>query len=166
MPDDGILVPDETQVGYYSRCFFPVYEPGSFVTSSYFGNLGYGFPTALGAKVAWPDRVVVSISGDGGFMFNVQELATAAMHRINVIALVFNDNAYGNVMRSQIAQFDGRAVGSKLENPDFVRLGQAFGVRSVRVHEPEELTAAIVEAAGIDAPSLIEIPVGMMPDPV
>ena len=166
MPDDGILVPDETQVGYYSRCFFPVYEPGSFVTSSYFGNLGYGFPTALGAKVAWPDRVVVSISGDGGFMFNVQELATAAMHRINVIALVFNDNAYGNVMRSQIAQFDGRAVGSRLENPDFVKLGQAFGVRSVRVHEPDELTAAIVEASGIDAPSLIEVPVGMMPDPV
>ena len=166
MPDDGILVPDETQVGYYSRCFFPVYEPGTFVTSSYFGNLGYGFPTALGAKVAWPDRVVVSISGDGGFMFNVQELATAAMHRINLVAIVFNDNAYGNVMRSQIAQFDGRAVGSKLENPDFVKLGQAFGVRSVRVHEPEELTAAIVEAGGVDAPSLIEVPVGMMPDPV
>ncbi len=166
MPDDGILVPDETQVGYYSRCFFPVYEPGSFVTSSYFGNLGYGFPTALGAKVAWPDRVVVSISGDGGFMFNVQELATAAMHRINVIALVFNDNAYGNVMRSQIAQFDGRAVGSALENPDFVKLGRSFGVRSVRVHEPDELTAAIVEASGIHAPTLIEIPVGMMPDPV
>jgi acetolactate synthase-1/2/3 large subunit len=166
MPDDGILVPDETQVGYYSRCFFPVYTPGSFVTSSYFGNLGYGFPTALGAKVAWPDRVVVSISGDGGFMFNVQELATAAMHNINVIALVFNDNAYGNVMRSQIAQFDGRVVGSELENPDFVKLGQAFGVRSVRVHEPDALTAAIVEAAAIDAPSLIEVPVEMMPDPV
>ena len=166
MPDDGILVPDETQVGYYSRCFFPVYEPGSFVTSSYFGNLGYGFPTALGAKVAWPNRVVVSISGDGGFMFNVQELATAAMHRINVVAIVFNDNAFGNVMRSQIAQFDGRVVGSELENPDFVKLGQAFGVRSVRVREPEELTAAIIEANGIDAPSLIEVPVGVMPDPV
>jgi acetolactate synthase-1/2/3 large subunit len=166
MPDDGILVPDETQIGYYSRSFFPVYTPGTFVTSSYFGNLGYGFPTALGAKVAWPDRVVVSISGDGGFMFNVQELATAAMHRINVVAIVFNDNAFGNVMRSQIHQFDGRVVGSELENPDFVKLGQAFGVRSVRVHEPDELTAAITDATAIEAPSLIEVPVEMMPDPL
>lgn len=166
MPDDGILVPDETQIGYYSRCFFPVYTPGTFVTSSYFGNLGYGFPTALGAKVAWPDRAVVSISGDGGFMFNVQELATAAMHHINVVAIVFNDNAYGNVKRSQINQFDGRAVGSDLQNPDFVKLGEAFGVRSSRVEDPGGLATAIKKALKINAPSLIEVPVSMMPDPV
>ena len=166
IPDNGILVADETQVGYYCRIFYPVYEPNTFITSSYFGNLGYAFPTALGVKVAHPDRAVVSISGDGGFLFNSQELATAAMYRINLVAVVFNDNAYGNVMRAQKQKFDGRIVGSKLQNPDFVKLAEAYGVRSVRAHGPEELSAAMKEALHVDAPSLIEVPVGMMPDPV
>ena len=115
MPDDGILVPDMTQVGYYSRVHFQVYEPRTYLTSSYFGNLGFAYPVALGAKVANPDKAVVSVSGDGGFMFNVQELATSAMHGINVVAVVFNDSAYGNVMRDQKTSFDGRAYGSSLQ---------------------------------------------------
>ena len=132
----------------------------------YYGNLGYAYPTALGAKVAQPDKAVVAVCGDGGFMFNVQELATAAKHQINVVAVVFNDNAYGNVMRDQVNMFDGREYGAEVHNPDFMKLAEAFGVRGVRVEGgASELEKAVQESLNIEAPTLIEVPVGPMPNP-
>ena len=163
MPDDGILVEGVTQVGYQCRVVYPVYAPRSYLNSSYFGNLGYAYPTALGAKVGRPDRAVVAVSGDGGFLFNSQEMATAVKSGINAVVIVFNDNAYGNVLRDQMTIFHGRVIGSKLHNPDFVKLAGAYGVRGVRAEGPEQLEAALREALGIEAPSLIEVPVGMMP---
>ena len=165
VPDDGILVSGMTQLGYYARAFWPTYEPRTFITSSYSGNLGYAYPTALGAKVAQPDRSVVALCGDGGFLFNSQELATAVQHGINAVAVVFNDNAYGNVLRDQVNRFGGRTVGAALHNPDFVKLAEAYGARGVRVQGPEALESAVREALTIDAPSLIEVPVEMMPTP-
>jgi len=165
MPDDGILVAGMTQLGYYSRAHFPVYEPRTFLTSSYFGNLGFAYPTALGAKVAQPDKAVVAISGDGGFLFNSQELATAVQHGINAVVIVFNDNAYGNVLRDQVNRFEGRTIGAALHNPDFVKLAEAYGARGVRAGGPEELETSLREALAQDAPTLIEVPVGMMPSP-
>ena len=165
MPDDGILISGMTQLGYYSRLHYPVYEPQTFLTSSYFGNLGYAYPVALGAKVAQPGKAVVALSGDGGFLFNSQELATAVQHSINAVVVVFNDNAYGNVLRDQINRFDGRVIGAELHNPDFVKLAEAYGARGVLAEGPEQLEASIKEALAIDAPTLIEVPVGMMPSP-
>ena len=165
VPDDGILVSGMTQLGYYARAFWPTYEPRTFITSSYSGNLGYAYPTALGAKVAQPDRPVVALCGDGGFLFNSQELATAVQHGINAVAVVFNDNAYGNVLRDQVNRFGGRTVGAALHNPDFVKLAEAYGARGVRAQGPEALESAIREALTVDAPSLIEVPVEMMPTP-
>ena len=167
MPDDGILVPGMTQVGYYSRAHFPVYSPRSFLTSSYFGNLGFAYPVALGAKVAQPDKAVVAVSGDGGFLFNSQELATAVMHGINAVVVVFNDNAFGNVMRDQKTRFEGRAYGSKLHNPDFVKLAEAYGASAVRVGKEDAgaLESELRTALNTDAPTLIEVPVGEMPYP-
>ena len=165
VPEDGILVSGMTQMGYYARAFWPTYEPRTFITSSYSGNLGYAYPTALGAKVAQPDRPVVALCGDGGFLFNSQELATAVQHGINVVAVVFNDNAFGNVLRDQVNRFEGRVVGAELHNPDFVKLAEAYGARGVRVQGPEALESAIREALAVDAPSLIEVPVQMMPTP-
>lgn len=165
MPDDGILVAGMTQLGYYSRAHFPVYEPRTFLTSSYFGNLGFAYPTALGAKVAQPDKAVVALSGDGGFLFNSQELATAVQHGINAVVIVFNDNAYGNVLRDQVNRFEGRTIGAALHNPDFVKLAEAYGARGVRAAGPEELETSLREALAQDAPTLIEVPVGMMPSP-
>ncbi len=162
LPDDGILVTDMTQVAYYSRIGYPVYKPGTYITSSYFGNLGYAFPTALGVKVAKPNTAVVSISGDGGFQFASQELSTAVQYGINLVAVVFNDNAYGNVYRDQTTRFKGD-VGSKLQNPDFVKLARAYGARGVRVKTPERLETAIKESLAIEAPTVIEVPVGPMP---
>lgn len=165
VPDDGIIVEGVTQIGYASHMLYPVYEPGTYFTSSYFGNLGYVYPTALGAKVARPDRAVVGISGDGGFLYNSQELATAVMYGINAVVIVFNDNAYGNVMRDQKLQYDGRVIGSQLRNPDFVKLAQAYGAVGVKAQGPDELEAALRVALEADAPTLIEVPVEMMPEP-
>ena len=165
LPDDGILIAGMTQLGYYSRAYFPVYEPRTFITSSYSGNLGYAYPTALGAKVAQPDRAVVALSGDGGFLFNSQELSTAVAHGINAIVVVFNDNAYGNVMRDQHNRFQGRVIGAELHNPDFVRLAEAYGANGVRAHTPDELESALTKCLAHDGPSLIEVPVGPMPTP-
>ncbi|MEK7777553.1 MAG: thiamine pyrophosphate-dependent enzyme, partial [Chloroflexota bacterium] len=164
LPDDGILVMDMTQIAYYSRTGYPVYKPGTFITSSYFGNLGYAFPLALGVKVAKPDTPVVSVSGDGGFQYASQELSTAVQYGINLVAVVFNDNAYGNVMRDQETQFRGK-LGSELRNPDFVKLAQAYGARGVRVKSAERLESAIKEAIGLETPTVIEVPVGSMPSP-
>ena len=167
IPPDGILVAGITQLGYYSRMFYPVEQPGTYLTSSYFGNLGYAWPTTLGAKVAQPDRAAVCISGDGGFLFNSQELATAVQHGINAIAVVFNDNAYGNVMRDQADRFDGRVIGSKLHNPDFMKLADAYGARGIRAETPAALETALRDTiASNDAPTLIEVPFGPVASPL
>ena len=165
IPDDGILVADMTQVAYYARARFQTYNPRSYFTSSYSGNLGSAFPTALGVKVAMPDKAVVSISGDGGFLFNSQELATAAQFGINVVAVVFNDQAYGNVKRDMKELFDGKALGVELTNPDFMKLADAYGVVGMRADGPEGLAKALKDAIDLDKPVLIEVPVGPMPSP-
>src|SRR6185437_4019532 len=116
LPDNAIVTDELSQVGFASWYGFPIYEPRTFITSGYQGTLGSGFPTALGAKVANPDKPVVAITGDGGFMFGVQELATAVQFNIGVVTLVFHHNAYGNVRRDQIQRFDGRVVASDLVN--------------------------------------------------
>ena len=160
IPDDGIFVQGMNQMGYYSRSYYPVYEPRSYLISA--GNLGVAFPVALGAKIAKPDKTVVVASGDGGFLYNSQELATAVQYGINVVVIVFNDNAYGNVLRAQIEQFNGHVLGTELYNPDFVKLAEAYGVHGVRVHDAGGLESALRDGLAADAPRVIEVPVGKM----
>jgi len=163
-PENTILVAGMTQIGYYSRPFWPVYEPRTYLSSSYSGNLGYAYPVALGAKVARPDRPVVSVSGDGGFLFNAQELSTAARHRINVVAVVFNDSSYGNVARDLDESWGGQ-YGAELQNPDFMKLADAFGVAGLRAKAPTEVGRLVREAIELDRPALVEVPVGRMNRP-
>ena len=132
LPDNGVLVEELTQVAYASRVLYEARHPRSFITSGYQGTLGWGVATALGVKHALGDVPVVSINGDGGFMFTVQELATAVRHRIPLVTVVFNDAAYGNVRRMQIDVHGNRVIGSDLANPDFVKLGESFGILSLR----------------------------------
>ena len=148
LPANAIVTDELSQVGFASWYGFPIYEPRTFITSGYQGTLGSGFPTALGAKVAHPDRPVVAITGDGGFMFGVQELATAVQFRIGVVTLVFNNNAYGNVRRDQRERFDGRVVASDLVNPDFVKLAESFGAGAARVTSPDHFQPGAGEGAG------------------
>jgi acetolactate synthase-1/2/3 large subunit len=165
LPEDGILVEDLTQVGYVARLAFPVHGPRQYISSGYQGTLGHAYPSALGAKVARPERAVVALTGDGGFMYNVQELATAVLHGINVVALVFNDGAYGNVKRMQRQVYGNRVIASDLVNPDFVRLADSFGVFTRSAENPDGLRAALEQALARDVPALIEVKVGAFPDP-
>lgn len=165
LPEDGIFVDELTQIGYVGRLYFPIYRPRTYLASAYQGTLGWGVATALGAKMAQPDKPLIAISGDGGFMFNVQELATAVQHRIPVTIVLMNDGAYGNVRRSQVEAFGNRVIASDLTNPDFVKLAESFGVLGLRAHSPQELRTALRKAMGSGGPALIEVPVGPMPNP-
>jgi acetolactate synthase-1/2/3 large subunit len=158
VPRNGFLVPELSQTGFTAYTgAYPVLAPRTFVSEGYQGTLGFGFPTALGVKVANPDAAVVSITGDGGFMFAASELATAAQHGIAVVTLVFNNGAYGNVLRDQQEQFGGHVIGAVLENPDFVRLADSFGVAANRVKSPAELRPVLEKALAAGHPTLIEI---------
>ena len=165
LPDDGILVSEMTQIGYWSNIGFPVFQPRTYLTPGYQGTLGWGFPTSLGVKAGNPDKVVVSVNGDGGFGFALNELATMAKHQIGTIAIVFNDNAYGNVQRIQQVAFEGRTIASDLHNPDYVKLAESFGVTGRRAESPEALQTALRASIKADEPTLIEVPVEQMPDP-
>ena len=165
LPDDGILVDELTQIGYAARFAWPSYGPRTFLSPGYQGTLGWGYATSLGAKVAKPDTAVVSISGDGGFMFTAMEMATAAQHGIGVVAVVFSDGAFGNVRRIQQQSFNNRTIATELRNPDFVKLAESFGIDAVRVGSPDELGAAISRGIAKGAPLLIDCPVGQFPDP-
>ncbi len=165
LPDDGIYVEDLTQVGYVGRLAFPVYQPRTYIHSGYQGTLGFSYATALGAKVARPDRPVVSIAGDGGFMYNVQELSTAALHGIDVIAIVFADGAYGNVRRMQKNDYGNKLIATELMNPNFPKMADSYGIAGVRVTTPDGLRRELAAALKRRGPSLIEVSVGEMPDP-
>jgi len=164
-PEDAIVVAGMTQIGYFSRPFWPVYRPRTYITSSYSGNLGFEYPTALGAKVACPRQPVVAICGDGGFLYNGQEMSTAVQQQINVVAVVFNDNALGNVARDLDEHWGGKFA-SDLHNPDFVRLAEAYGAVGRRAKEPTDVGRLVAEAIQMDRPVLIEVPVSRMGRPV
>ena len=165
LPEDGYFVDEITQVGYVSWYGFPMYEPRHFISSGYQGNLGYGYATALGVQAAHPDKKVVAISGDGGFMYQVQELATAAKHKLDVISIVFTDSAYGNVKRDQKDRLDGHLVGSEFDNPDFMKLADSFGIAGYRATSPGKLRSALKEAMRQPGAALIEMPVPELPSP-
>jgi acetolactate synthase-1/2/3 large subunit len=162
LPDHTVFVQGMNQMGYYSRNYWPTYAPRSYLTSSSLATLGAAWPVALGAALGAPDRPVVAVCGDGGFLYNAQELATAVQYNIPTIVVLFNDNAYGNVMRAQEEQFDGRVIGTRLHNPDFVHFAQSFGVWARRAKDANELGDALRLALAARRPALIEVPVGPM----
>jgi acetolactate synthase I/II/III large subunit len=166
LPDDGIFVDEVTQIGFAARLALPVYKPRTFLSSGYQDNLGYGFATALGAQHARPDVPVLSINGDGGFLYTASEMASAMRHRIPLVAVVFADGSFGNVRRIQEERYGNRLICSDLANPDFVRFAESFGAAAERARNPKELRAALRRAfKRRDGPTLIEVPVGPMPSP-
>lgn len=165
VPDDGILVCDTTTVAYMCHMYYPVYEPRTYLSTSYMGTLGFGYPAALGAKVARPERAVVTVVGDGGFLFASNELATAVQHGIHTVTVVFDDGAYGNSNRDQREKYGGRELGTLLQNPDWVMLAHAFGAEGVVVDDVEKLPAAIRDATEVDASTVIAVPMDRLPSP-
>jgi acetolactate synthase-1/2/3 large subunit len=164
--EDGILVDEVTQMGFAARLVYPVYKPRTFISPGYQDALGWGYATALGVQDALRDRPVVAISGDGGFMFTGNEMATAVHHRIPLVCVVFADGAFGNVRRIQEERFGNRLIACDLTNPDFVRYAESFGAAAERARNPAELRSALKRALKRrDGPSLIEVPVGPLPSP-
>ena len=163
LPDDAIVVSGVTNIGYWSNVFFEVREPQTYITSGYFGTLGYAFPTALGAQVGRPDRKVIALCGDGGFMYSPQELSSAMRHGINAVAVVFNNNAFGASEWDQTHRYGGNFIGTDLHNPDFVQLAQSFGAVGMST-DPEGFGEMLEVALNADAPVLLEVVVpNMMP---
>lgn len=155
--EDGIVVDEVTQVAYIVWYGYPVYSPRTLITSGFSGTLGYGFPTALGVKAANPDKPVVSVTGDGGFLFGGSDLATAVQFGINLVTVVVNNASYGNVLRDQQRLYDGRHSGSVLTNPDFQGYAKAFGVPSWQVKDAAGLKGALKEALAANAPAVVEV---------
>ena len=162
IPKQAFIIWDVTHFGYYARTHYPVNHPKTYIDSGYSFNLGYAFPTALGAKVAHPDRPVICMAGDGGFMFNASELATAVKYGINVTTVIFRDDAYGNVARDLNDTFGG-TYETDLHNPDFVRFAESFGAIGMRADDPGDLGKLIPLALKQKAPVLIDVPFGDMP---
>lgn len=165
LPDDGLFVDEITQAGYTSWYAFPVYAPRHHISCGYQGTLGYGYATALGVQAAHPDKAVVNITGDGGFMFTANEMATAAAYNLPLVTVLFNNNKFQNVQRQQKEWFGGRLIASDLHNPDFVKFAESFGIRAERVTTPEALERAVKAALERRMPCLIEVPTEDMASP-
>ena len=113
--------------------------------------------------MADPARRVVAVCGDGGFMFTLQELATAVHHKISVVIVILDNSSFGNVKTIQAASYGARHIAVDLTNPDFVALGESFGIRSCRVESAELFEVELTQALAADAPRLIVVPIGTVP---
>jgi acetolactate synthase-1/2/3 large subunit len=165
IPEDGILVCDTTSVAYMCHMGYPVYGPRTYLSTSYMGTLGFGYPAALGVKVARPDAPVVTVTGDGGFLFASNELATAVQHGIHTVTVVFDDGAYGNSNRDQRDRFGGREYGTVLHNPDWVALAKAFGADGIQVDDIAKLPDVLADACAADRSTVIAVPMQRLPSP-
>jgi acetolactate synthase I/II/III large subunit len=165
LPEDGIFVDEVSQMGFASRVALPIEKPRTFLSPGYQDNLGWGFGTALGVKAAMPDKKVLAIAGDGGFLYQIGELATAARHNIAVVVVVFDNGAFGNVKRIQQERYGNRLIASDLQNPDFVKLADSFGIASFKASDAGQLEDALHKAFALDAPALVWVPHGDVPSP-
>jgi len=137
---------------------FPIYHPRTMLFPWGYGTLGFGVPTALGAKAALPERPVVAIAGDGAFLFTGAELATAVQYGLNIPILVPDNRAYGMIKVQQRNQYNGHFVAVDLCSPDFVQFARAFGAYGEQVTTPDSLGTTLKRALTADKPTVIEIP--------
>jgi thiamine pyrophosphate-dependent acetolactate synthase large subunit-like protein len=158
----AIVVNDQTGINYWMEWHFPVLEPRTFLYPVGSATLGYAVPAAIGARIARPDRAVVAVTGDGGFLFSVNELATAVKYRLGVVFLVLNDNRYGAIKYLQEGLF-GRWGEADLVNPDFVALARAFGAEAERVEALDDLPRGLEKALAHPGPTLLELPIAIDP---
>lgn len=163
IPDDAVVFTDASEMAYRMQTDFPAYRPRSLFYPSNYIALGWGFPAAIGAAVGFaaessPSRLVVSFSGDGGFLMTCQELATAVRYRLPMIILIHNDQTYGAIKNLQRLKHEQRYRDTDLNNPDFLALAAAFGIPARRTPDAEAFRAALREAQQQCGPFVIEIP--------
>jgi thiamine pyrophosphate-dependent acetolactate synthase large subunit-like protein len=157
-PREGVIVADMTMLGYASAEYLPIYEPRTYIHPTELCSIGCGLPIALGARAAAPERPVIALCGDGGFLLNMGELATAVQEKLDTIIVIFNDATYTAVKNRQQERFDGRYIATDLLAPDYVALARAFGVEGVHANGPDELRYAISSAIRRTGTTLIEVP--------
>lgn len=165
LPEDGIFVDEVTQVGFVARLGFPVTRERSFLSPGYQDNLGWGYGTALGAQAVRPEVPVLAIAGDGGFGYQLGELATAVQHKLPVVVVVFDNAAFFNVKRIQRLAHGNRQIASDLHNPDFARMAETFAMASFRATGAASLERAVGDALALKAPALVHVKCGEMPSP-
>jgi len=154
---ETIVFGDPSWVNGWTVYFLERYLPNTFHCPRNFCGLGFSFSAALGAKLAAPNRQILSIIGDGGFLFSNAELATAVQYQLNIVTIIFNDQGYGSIKRRQLKGF-GRTIGVELPTPDLVKIADAFGAIGVRAETPAQLYELLQQAWGHDRPTLIEVP--------
>lgn len=157
LPRNTIYSIDVHSLGYASFAEFPIYDPRTLLHPNIGVALGYSYPAAIGAKIAFPERPVVCFSGDGGFMMGAMEMATAMKYGLNIVAIVVNDHALTAIKGSQMMNFDGRTIDTELHNPDFVELAESFGADAWRVEKLEGFKRVLLEALSTNKPTLIEV---------
>ncbi|RFU70450.1 acetolactate synthase [Peribacillus saganii] len=156
VPENTVITSDAGNFFGWVCRFFPFREEKTYVGPTS-GAMGYGLPGAIGAKIASPDRTVISFSGDGGFMMTMQELETAARYNVPIIAIVVNNNMYGTIRAHQEKHFPGRVVATDLKNPDYAALSRLFGCHGETVHKNADFVPALKRALDSGKPALIEI---------
>lgn len=158
LPQDGIIVADMTMLGYASALYTPVYAPRTHIHPSELCTIGCGLPLALGAKVAAPERPVVALCGDAGFLLNMGEMATAIHEQIPVVVVIFNDKTFTAVKSDQKRRFDKRYFATDVVEPNYVALAEAFHARGVYAETSAALSDAISTAIQHPVPTIIEVP--------
>ncbi|MEV7181335.1 thiamine pyrophosphate-binding protein [Kitasatospora sp. NPDC093679] len=156
LPDDSPAFFDMTILGYWAWSAWDARRPGAMHSAQGAGGLGYGFPAALGAAAALPGRPVLAVSGDGGAMYSIAELATARQHDLNVTWLIVDDGGYG-ILREYMTDTFGEATATELARPDFLRLAESFGVPAVPT-TPETLHADLAAALATPGPTVVVLP--------
>jgi acetolactate synthase-1/2/3 large subunit len=158
--ENTILATDVGQHQMWSAQHFIIREPQTFITSGGLGTMGYGFPAAIGAKLAAPDKKVICITGDGSFQMNIQELATAVYNKIDLTIALINNRYLGMVRQWQDIFYEKRYSHTSMEgSPDFVRVAEAYGAKGLRASNEQEATAAIEQAMAEKGPVLIDFSV-------
>jgi acetolactate synthase-1/2/3 large subunit len=142
---------------------YPAYEPDTVLISNGLAAMGFALPAAIAAKLVHPDRSVVAVSGDGGFMMNAQELETAVRLGTAVVNVVWEDGGFGSITWKQERRF-GRHFGTEFGNPDFVRFAESFGIPAWRCETASDFAKGLDEALATDGPSLIAVPIDYSPD--
>lgn len=155
-PDDAIITNDAGNFSGWLHHFYQFEKPGTYIGPTN-GAMGYGLPAAVGAKLAHPERTVVSLSGDGGFMMTMQEFETAVRYEAPVIAIVFNNNMYGTIRMHQEREYPKRIAGTLLTNPNFAELARLFGGYGEQIDTHEDFIPAFQRALESGKPSIIEI---------
>ena len=156
LPANAITTSDAGSFGQWLQRYIEFEHPNSYIAPT-LGCMGPGIPSAVAAKLAHPERLVIAHVGDGGFLMTGQEMATTKQFGVNIIAIVYNNEGYNSIRMHQEAQYPGRQYGTDLVNPDFAELGTVYGALGLKVNRDEEFLPAFKKAMAADRPALIEV---------